>query len=77
MAQTEGVRVEVRSFYLPDRSDPAREIYFFGYRVRIANEGPAPVRLVSRHWIVTDGAGRVEHIRGPGVVGEQPLIGPG
>ncbi|MCE5247791.1 MAG: Co2+/Mg2+ efflux protein ApaG [Candidatus Polarisedimenticolia bacterium] len=77
VAQTEGVRVEVRSFYLPDRSEPARDIYFFGYRVRIANEGQSPVRLVSRHWIVTDGEGRVEHVRGPGVVGEQPRLEPG
>jgi ApaG protein len=51
--------------------------YFFAYRIRIANTGEETVQLVSRHWVITDGEGRVEHVRGPGVVGEQPVLEPG
>lgn len=52
-------------------------IYFFAYHIRISNEGDLPVKLVSRHWMITDASGHVEEVRGPGVVGEQPVIGPG
>jgi ApaG protein len=76
-ATTRGVRVQVRSSYVPDRSAPQQSQYFFAYRVRISNEGEETVRLVSRHWVITDGEGRVEHVRGPGVVGEQPVLSPG
>jgi len=76
-ATTEGVRVEVESQYLADRSDPARNHWFFAYRVRIANVGQRTVQLVSRHWIIENGHGRVEHVRGPGVVGETPVLAPG
>lgn len=76
-ATTRGVRVQVQSFYVPDRSEPRQGQFFFAYRVRIANVGDETVQLVSRHWVITDGEGRVEHVRGPGVVGEQPVLGPG
>jgi ApaG protein len=76
-ATTRGVRVEVRSAYLPERSFPADSQYFFAYRIRITNTGEETVQLLSRHWVVTDGDGRVEHVRGPGVVGEQPVLEPG
>jgi ApaG protein len=76
-AVTRGVRVEVRSSYVPERSAPSQSQYFFAYRVRITNEGEETVQLVSRHWVITDGDGHVEHVRGPGVVGEQPVLGPG
>ena len=76
-AVTEGIRVEVESFFVPERSEPAKSAYFFAYRVRIANEGTHPARLVSRHWVISDGNGREEHVRGPGVVGEQPRLEPG
>jgi ApaG protein len=76
-ATTRGVRVEVRSAYLPGRSSPAESQYFFAYRIRITNAGEETVQLVSRHWVITDGDGRVEHVRGPGVVGEQPVLEPG
>jgi ApaG protein len=76
-ATTRGVRVEVRSAYLPDRSSPAESQYFFAYRIRITNAGEETVQLVSRHWVITEGDGRVEHVRGPGVVGEQPVLEPG
>lgn len=71
---TEGVRVHVSAIYVPERSQPERELYFFSYTVTISNEGPKPARLLSRHWVITDGAGRVEHVKGPGVVGEHPLL---
>ena len=74
---THGVRVEVRSQLVPERSDPESGQWLFAYRVRISNEGAVPVQLVSRHWVIIDGRGRIEEVRGPGVVGEQPLLRPG
>lgn len=74
---TRGVRVTVRSEYVPERSSPADAQYFFAYRIRISNAGEDTVQLLSRHWVITDGAGQVEHVRGPGVVGEQPVLEPG
>jgi ApaG protein len=76
-AVTRGVRVTVRSAYVPERSAPAQGQYFFAYHVTIANQGGETVQLVSRHWIITDGEGRMEQVRGPGVVGEQPVLAPG
>ena len=75
-AITRGVAITVRSFYVPERSDPARDYYFFAYRVRIANVGDETVQLISRHWIITDGEDHVEEVQGPGVVGEQPVLDP-
>ena len=74
---TEGIRVSVRAVYVPDKSSPDQDHYFFAYTVRIANEGKAPAQLVSRHWIITDARGRTEHVEGPGVVGETPRLEPG
>ncbi len=76
-ATTRGVRVQVRASYLADRSAPRQGQYLFSYRVRIENAGEDAVQLLSRHWVITDGEGRVEHVRGPGVVGEQPVLSPG
>jgi ApaG protein len=76
-AVTRGVRVFVESEYAPERSDPARNEWFFLYTVRITNEGGETVQLLTRHWIITDGAGHVEEVRGPGVVGKQPVLKPG
>ena len=76
-AITQGIRVRVRSVYLPDRSHPDQNQWLFAYTVRIANESTRTVQLISRHWIITDGQGRVEEVRGRGVVGEQPLLEPG
>ena len=76
-AITEGVRVVVEATFHADRSDPMRRYWFFSYAVRITNEGPGVVQLLSRHWIITDGLGQVQHVRGPGVVGEQPVLSPG
>ena len=74
---TRGVRVQVRSAYVPERSAPAEHQFFFAYRVRISNEGEETVQLVSREWIIADADGQVETVRGPGVVGEQPILGSG
>lgn len=76
-ALTRGIRVHVRSSYVPERSAPADGQWFFRYDVRIENRGEAVAQLVSRHWIITDGEGRVQEVQGPGVVGEQPVLEPG
>lgn len=76
-ASTRGIRITVASEYDPERSDPQNGLYFFAYHVTISNEGKESAQLISRHWIITDGAGKVEEVRGPGVVGEQPLLEPG
>lgn len=73
-AVTRGVRVYVESEYAPERSDPSRNEWFFLYTVRISNEGAETVQLMTRHWIITDAAGHVEEVRGPGVVGKQPVL---
>ena len=69
--------VKVRTRYVPERSDPAADQYFFAYTILVTNTGQASAQLVSRHWIITDGNQRVEEVRGPGVVGEQPHLAPG
>jgi ApaG protein len=74
---TRGVRVDVQTTYVPERSSPRDSHYFFAYRIRISNLGGETVQLVSRRWVITDGDGRVEHVQGPGVVGEQPVLEPG
>lgn len=74
---TQGIRIQVQPSYVPERSDEQSGPYFFTYHITITNEGSEPAQLVSRHWIITDGAGRVEHVRGPGVVGAQPRLAPG
>src|SRR5690606_3395028 len=76
-AVTRGVKVAVKPRYSPDHSDPHRNEWFFLYHVTISNEGDQSVRLISRHWVITDANGDVQQVRGPGVVGEQPLLAPG
>ena len=76
-AVTRGVRVQVVSQLVPEQSSPAERRWFFVYRVRIRNEGDGTVALQSRHWVITDANGRIEEVRGPGVVGEQPVLAPG
>lgn len=74
---TRGVRIKVASRYLPERSNPLQPLYFFTYHVAIQNEGEQPVRLMNRYWRIRDAYGRVEEVRGPGVVGQQPRLEPG
>jgi ApaG protein len=76
-AVTEGIRVEVESRYHPDRSEPGDGQWFFSYTIVITNEGTRTARLLNRHWIITDADGETEEVRGPGVVGQQPVLPPG
>jgi len=76
-ATTNNIRVSVEPEYLGDRSQPHRNQYFWAYHVEIVNLGPFEAQLTHRHWRITDGNGREEEVRGPGVVGEQPVLSPG
>ena len=76
-ATTRSIRVHVESQYDPTRSRPQHSEWFFLYTVTITNEGRDTVQLMSRHWVITDGMGKVEEVRGPGVVGKQPVLAPG
>ena len=76
-ATTRAIRVTVRPQYLPDQSDPAKSKYVWAYQVRIENKGDTAVQLRSRHWKITDGLGRLQEVKGPGVVGETPRLRPG
>ena len=76
-AVTEGLRVQVEARYSAEHSDPGHSQWFFLYTIRLRNEGERTCQLVSRHWIIRNGTGKVEEVRGPGVVGEQPVLGPG
>ncbi|KAK1269684.1 hypothetical protein QJS04_geneDACA005043 [Acorus gramineus] len=76
-ATTLGIRVQVRSVYIADRSQPSRGKYLFVYRIRITNNSDRPAQVLRRHWIVTDANGKSENIWGVGVIGEQPVIRPG
>ena len=76
-AVTEDMRVGVNARYAAEHSDPTNGNWFFIYTVLVTNEGSETVRLESRHWVISDGMGKVEEVRGDGVVGEQPEIGPG
>ena len=76
-ALTRGIRVQVRSEYSPERSQPAKNEWFFLYTITIVNEGTETVQLLTRHWLITDGTGHIEEVRGPGVVGKQPILKPG
>jgi len=76
-AITNNVRVEVESRFAPELSQPFQSQWVFHYTVRITNEGDETVQLLSRHWIIKDETGHVDEVRGPGVVGEQPILSPG
>lgn len=76
-AVTRNIEVEVQSYYLEERSQPQSRRFVFAYTITIANHGREVVQLQSRHWVITDGHGQVEEVKGPGVVGEQPVLRPG
>ena len=76
-AVTHSVRVSVRARFVPERSNPSDNEWFFAYTIEIANESDRTVQLLSRHWIITDADGKVEEVRGPGVVGQTPRLAPG
>jgi ApaG protein len=76
-AVTRNIRVSVTPAFSPERSDPDEPRFFWTYAVEIVNLGDRAVQLTHRHWRITDGEGRVEEVRGVGVVGEQPILAPG
>lgn len=76
-AETDGVLVKVRPSYLAGQSDPEAGRWVWAYQVEIVNLTGSPLQLMSRHWIITDAAGHVEEVHGPGVIGQQPVILPG
>ena len=76
-ATTQGIEVSVRSRYLPEQSAPDQQRYVFAYTIVIANHGDLTAQLRTRHWVITDGRGGIEEVRGDGVVGEQPRLEPG
>jgi len=76
-ATTRGVTVRVSVSYLPEQSEPQRGRWFWAYHIRLENDCPGAVQLLTRHWIITDGRGARHSVEGEGVVGEQPLIEPG
>ncbi len=74
---TRGIRIQVTTSYFKERSSPEKGLYLFTYKIRITNTGDETAQLISRTWIITDSEGRVEEVKGPGVVGEQPVLAPG
>ena len=76
-AVTQGIRIDVKAQYLSERSSPMAKQYVFAYTIRITNDGTEPAQLRSRHWVITDGDGKVQEVRGDGVVGAQPMLRPG
>jgi len=71
------IKVDTQSLYLRDQSQPEQDQYVFAYTITIHNSGTVAAQLLSRHWIITNGDGKVQEVRGDGVVGEQPHLGPG
>lgn len=74
---TRSIRISVDSFYIEGQSQPERNRFVFGYRIRITNEGADTVQLLSRQWHITDANGRTTEVQGDGVVGQQPVLEPG
>jgi len=71
------LEITVATHYMPEQSSPEDERYFFAYTISVTNTGTTAAQLISRHWIITDAVGKVEEVRGLGVVGHQPLLKPG
>jgi ApaG protein len=71
------IRVEAVAEYIAEQSDPDDDRYVFAYHITITNTGTVAAQLVSRHWVITDGTGKAQEVRGLGVIGEQPLLAPG
>jgi len=76
-ATTRSVRVKVKARFSPEHSNLAQPLWFYIYTIELTNEGAETVQLLHRHWEITDANGNVEHVRGPGVIGEQPVLKPG
>lgn len=76
-ATTQNIQVEVAPAYVPERSAPEHNQYFYSYKIRITNHGDFACRVIHRHWKIKDGNGKVYEVQGSGVVGEQPMLAPG
>ena len=76
-ATTKAIRVSVKPIFLDDQSTPSEDHYVWAYQVTIENTGSGTVQLINRHWRITDAQGRMQEVKGEGVVGEQPRLGPG
>jgi len=74
---TEGITITVKPYYLEDQSEPDEQRFVWAYHVRIENNGQRTVQLRNRYWRITDSRGRIQEVRGAGVVGEQPVLRPG
>ena len=74
---TNAIRVSVKPIFLDDQSTPSEDHYVWAYQVTIENTGSGTVQLINRHWRITDAQGRMQEVKGEGVVGEQPRLGPG
>jgi ApaG protein len=77
MSDRHRIGIEVQTAYLDDQSEPRDRRYVFAYTITIRNEGQVAAKLLTRHWIITDADGKVQEVRGDGVVGEQPRLAPG
>ena len=75
--ETRAIQITVKPFYLEEQSEPDDSHFVFAYHIRIQNNGHDVVQLLNRYWQITDGRGRIQEVRGPGVVGEQPVLRPG
>lgn len=75
--ETDGIKVSVQPIFLEDQSQPSEDHYVWAYQVTIQNLSEKTVQLLNRYWRITDAFGRIEEVRGPGVVGEQPVLKPG
>jgi ApaG protein len=76
-AKKHDIKIDVATQYLPDQSEPASARFVFAYTITITNSGSIPAQLISRHWLITDADGKIQEVRGLGVVGHQPLLQPG
>jgi ApaG protein len=77
MSPRHNIQVSVETEFLADQSDPDNQRWVFAYHITIRNEGTVSARLLTRHWVITDGEDRVQEVHGEGVIGEQPHIAPG
>ncbi|MCX7098165.1 MAG: Co2+/Mg2+ efflux protein ApaG [Methylococcales bacterium] len=77
MTEKNKILVEAMPFFIAEQSVPDKDRYVFAYTITITNEGTIPAKLLDRHWLITDSNGKVQEVRGPGVIGEQPYLKPG
>lgn len=74
---TPEIKINVRTAYIPEQSEPAEDRYVFAYTINIENQGEQAARLLNRHWLIADADGKTQEVEGEGVVGKQPYLTPG